>query len=297
MDWSRLHTELVWAYKGNPVVRQCHRFEYDMLMCWLMLEGHVKAHSSSCGWIEAKAGQWLFMPHDKDEHIFSDNAKIISLRLVIHWPNDQHLYPYDQWIRIDSLDHPHLERQANQLVKAAGKIMKLDTSLGIASTELATLSCDFADYMTMKQATYRWVMLYDQTMQKIGMQRTPLEKIDARVNRALKIIDRLPPDRKFEEETLGKTVGLSVGQLIRLFSQAIGQTPKAYAEKLRINDTIKLLISSNIPLKQLAYTMGFKQQSHFANWFHKKTGKYPREYRKQHQAPVQDQIFETLKTR
>jgi transcriptional regulator GlxA family with amidase domain len=149
--------------------------------------------------------------------------------------------------------------------------------------------------MDVKQATQRWVTLYDHAMQQSGIRRTPLEQVDPRVTEAIQLINNLPAERKFDEAQLAQNVGLSVGQLNRLFNQAINQTPKAYAEKLRLDDTLKLLVSSTMPLKELAYTMGFKQQSHFSNWFHKKTGKFPRQFRKEYQNPGQDQIFQTLK--
>ncbi len=295
MDWSRLHTELVWAYEGAPTRLLSKRREYDMLMCWLLLKGSVEAHSINSGTIHAQAGQWVFMPSDKIYHRFSTDARIISLRMIIRWPDDKHLYPYNQWIILDSSLYPKLQRQSHVLVNKTQLITQQAHRKKIQITKLAALPCSMTQYMDVKQATLRWVTLYDQAMQHAGINRLPLEQVDPRVNEAIQIINHLTAERKFDESQLAQQVGLSVGQLNRLFNQAIGQTPKAYAEKLRIEDTLKLIVSSTMPLKELAYTMGFKQQSHFSNWFYKKTGKYPRQYRKDYQDPGQDQIYQTLR--
>jgi AraC-like DNA-binding protein len=295
MDWSRLHTELVWAYEGPPTRQQSSRQEYDMLMCWLLLKGSVEAQSISSGTIRAHAGQWVFMPSDKIAHRFSNDARIISLRMIVRWPDDKHLYPYDQWVILQSDDFPRLQRQTHVLINKTEKITQPTKRTKIEITKLAVLPCTLAQYMDVKQATQRWVTLYDHAMQQSGIRRTPLEQVDPRVTEAIQLINNLPAERKFDEAQLAQNVGLSVGQLNRLFNQAINQTPKAYAEKLRLDDTLKLLVSSTMPLKELAYTMGFKQQSHFSNWFHKKTGKFPRQFRKEYQNPGQDQIFQTLK--
>ena len=297
MDWSRLRTELLWAYEGPPLSPHFHTVEVDTVMCWLLLKGTVTAQSPTCGPITVKAGQWLFVAMDKTAHDFSPDAQIISLRLVIHWPTGQPLYNHHQWICFESSEYPQLLTHARKLIKQAERIVKMSPDPQQLRTRLASVPCEFEDYLTLENATLRWAHIYDRTMQKLGVKRMTITPIDGRVSECLKLLDQLPMDRQFNETQLARSPGLSLSQLNRIFVQAMNCTPKSYADNLRLNDTIKLLTTTPIPLKELAFTMGFKQPSHFASWFKKKTGLYPKEYRLQHlDNPIHQQMINTLKT-
>lgn len=297
MDWSRLRTELLWAYEGKPLSPHFHASEIDAVMCWLLLEGTVTVKSPTCGKMTATAGQWLFLAKDKTAHDFSDDARIISLRLVIHWPTGQPLYNHNQWICLESAQHPQLLAQARKLIRHAELIVRKGKDPQTQRTRLATVTCDFQDYLALEHATLRWVHYYDRAMQKLGIQRMPLTPIDVRVSQCLKFLEQLPMDRQFDEQQLARSLGLSLSQLNRIFVQTMNCTPNAYAENLRFNDTVRLLINTPIPLKELAYTMGFKQPSHFASWFKKKNGLYPKDYRQQQQKyPGHLQMIQTLKS-
>ena len=296
VDWSRLRAELLWAYCGPPIMPQAeHRYEYPVLMCWLILQGQVQAFSPGSGSIKAKAGDWLFMPDDKQGHTFSEDAKIISLRLIVQWPNQQHLYDHNQWIRFADAEYPQLQKQSWNLVRRAYAILKSKPA-EVMSTDMITLPCNLAQYLQLEQAVLKWVEIYDRTMQKLQIKRSVMVQPDKRVAQCLRYIEQLPPNREFDEKQLARSLGLSAGRMNRLFSQHIHMTPKAYAGKLRVNDAIKLLTTTNLPIKELTYRLGFKQQSHFANWFWKRTGYYPTDYRQSFKKPSMAQIIETIKS-
>ncbi len=298
LDWTRLRTELLWAYEGSPLSPHFHREEVDTVMCWLLLRGSVKARSPTCGTVQAGAGQWVFVARDKVAHDFSDDARIISVRLVIHWPDGQPLYDHDRWQCFAATDYPQLEKLSRRLIKQAERIVDKSNEPEHNRTRLNALDCAFSDYLVLENATNRWVQEYDRVMQKLGFERSHIQPMDVRVSACLKFIEQLPMDRQFDETELAKSLGLSVSQLNRIFVQAMKCTPKHYAENMRLVDTINLLTTTQMPLKELAFTLGFKQPSHFASWFKKKTGIYPKEYRQQQQEhPWHQQLVQTLKTR
>lgn len=294
VDWSRLRAELLWAYCGSPMMPTAsHRYEHPVLMGWLILEGRVTANSPTCGMITARKGDWLFMPDDKEGHDFSKNAKIISLRLIVQWPNHQHLYTHDRWLKFEDKDHPQLQKQAWKLVRKAQAITQAKPT-DVQSTDMTVLPCNLMQYLQLEQAVLKWVETYDQTMQKLGITRNVMIQPDRRVTQCLRYIEQLPAHREFDEEQLARSLGLSAGRLNRLFNQHMHMTPKAYACKLRLNDAIRFLTSTNLPIKELTFELGFKQQSHFANWFWKKTGHYPNAYRQAYKKPNMTQIIEAI---
>lgn len=85
--------------------------------------------------------------------------------------------------------------------------------------------------------------------------------------------------------TLAALADVSPDHLGRVFKQAIGLSPHRYVIERRLERTKKLLTESDQPLSEIAYTLGFSSQSHFATAFRRFLGMPPRTYRDRHGAP------------
>lgn len=282
MDWSRLYVRLLWAYEGAPQgMHHALPEAAQSIMCWFIQRGEVEAEGAKSGLVRGHAGQWLFLANDKVRHDFTDDARIVSLRLIVRWPGGQPLYPNDQWIKFDSANSPLLERHTRSLLRRLRPYLSRARDLTHLMAEPARL----VDYIRIEQATLQWLVVYDSVMQSLGVQPTPVSRMDDRVGRAVELLDRQDLGDPADEREIATLVGLSIGQLNRLFTSQVGMTVKAYAEQRRIDHVRRTLLSSTMPIKQLAYTMGFRQQSHFSRWFHKKTGIYPRAFREKTHHP------------
>ncbi|MGD9209668.1 MAG: AraC family transcriptional regulator, partial [Desulfobacteraceae bacterium] len=78
-------------------------------------------------------------------------------------------------------------------------------------------------------------------------------------------------------EDLMRITQLSRGYLIRSFQRCIGIPPYAYLIQIRIKHAKKLLVKK-IPIAQVAYEMGFSDQSHLTRHFKSITGITPKQY-------------------
>ena len=96
----------------------------------------------------------------------------------------------------------------------------------------------------------------------------------------VRLLDKPVPHVRFAESELARRCGLSVSQLNRRFVRAFGETPRRYAERRRGEVARQLLTSTAQPVKQIAFSLGFLQPSHFAAWFRRLTGLYPAAYRR-----------------
>ena len=67
--------------------------------------------------------------------------------------------------------------------------------------------------------------------------------------------------------------------LIRLFTQEFGLSPLRYTNNKRMEKSQLLLITSDMPIKDVAYTMGYNDHSYFIRLFKKLVGVTPQEYR------------------
>jgi AraC family transcriptional regulator len=77
---------------------------------------------------------------------------------------------------------------------------------------------------------------------------------------------------------LAALCNLSVRQLTRAFHASRGRSIGSYVAQHRI-DHAKTLLASSMPIKAVAYTMGFKAPSNFTAAFQRVTGETPRQYR------------------
>lgn len=79
-------------------------------------------------------------------------------------------------------------------------------------------------------------------------------------------------------ETLAEQAGLGRYQLIRAFRAATGLTPHAYLVNARVNRG-RILLREGLALAEVAYQLGFADQSHFQRVFKAHVGVTPGQYR------------------
>jgi AraC-like DNA-binding protein len=77
---------------------------------------------------------------------------------------------------------------------------------------------------------------------------------------------------------LGRLAGFSPYHLAHLFVRQVGSSIFVYAEAVRIQRA-KRLLSSGVPLAQVALQLGYADQSHFTRRFKQHQGLTPRQYR------------------
>ena len=86
-------------------------------------------------------------------------------------------------------------------------------------------------------------------------------------------------DQKISIEALARAVGLSMFHFARAFKQSEGVTPHDYLVQRRVNRAKELLAATDLPLSEIAVTVGFSDQSHCARRFREYMGVCPRDYR------------------
>lgn len=81
-------------------------------------------------------------------------------------------------------------------------------------------------------------------------------------------------------ETLASTADVHPSHLMRAFRQHYRVSIGEYVRRLRIDYACRLLASSDLLPSQVAYAVGFHQQSHFCRAFKAQTGMTPSEFAK-----------------
>lgn len=81
-------------------------------------------------------------------------------------------------------------------------------------------------------------------------------------------------------EELASTACITEPYLIRLFKREFNTSPIQYINKKKVERAQLMLYTTNMPVKEVAYALGFADHSYFTRLFRKLSGITPLEYRK-----------------
>lgn len=106
---------------------------------------------------------------------------------------------------------------------------------------------------------------------------TQMETIDRLVKSTVEII--LTANGQLSVEEISKQININRRQLERRFSSAIGLSPKQLSKIIRLQATLKMLLSNDFTnLTALAYQADYYDQAHFIKNFKEFTGFTPKEF-------------------
>ena len=103
----------------------------------------------------------------------------------------------------------------------------------------------------------------------------------AALRRALAFIEE-QPNIRISLDDLAAAAGLSRFHFSRLFRKHIGVSPAAYVERSRLERAKEMIRLGQLPLVDVAYAMGFADQSHFTRRFRQHEGCTPSDYARRH---------------
>jgi AraC-like DNA-binding protein/ligand-binding sensor protein len=87
--------------------------------------------------------------------------------------------------------------------------------------------------------------------------------------------------RKISLKEIATASGLSAPYFSSIFKEETGENLSTYLNRLRVERATAMLIEMDMPLREIAKTCGFEDQSWFSKIFKSYTGKSPGKYRKQ----------------
>lgn len=103
--------------------------------------------------------------------------------------------------------------------------------------------------------------------------------MDSRIGQALGFINK-NIDRNLSLRELAEANNLSYTYFSELFKQEAGTCFHEYLSQRRIAMAKELLTDDSLSIKQISYSLGYKNTSSFSRKFKKKTKQSPSEYRK-----------------
>lgn len=104
---------------------------------------------------------------------------------------------------------------------------------------------------------------------------------DNRIKKALSYI-RKSADTKIQVKDLAKISALSVEHFIKVFKRETGETPNRYITRTKMEKAMVLLVTSTLPVKTIAFNLGYDDVSYFNRTFKSFAGMTPQQYRSHH---------------
>ncbi|MBC2592923.1 helix-turn-helix transcriptional regulator [Ruficoccus amylovorans] len=277
-DWSSLHADLAWVYKGSvPDEFRKRHCPSDFLGAWLVLEGSVRVsqrHREVC----AAPGDWLIMAQNEGYQEFSEGAQILSIRYCAEWPDRKPFFELGLPLIMRGADHPELELRAQELRVAVEKV------LPPVPTELQGQSVNLSSFIAVRAKFWEWFGELYEALSGRGISPTRVGIQDERVSQMVHYLDHLELSERVRESDLARLAGLSTAYFVRLFRDEVGVTPKRYFDERRRDACRRLLGAADIPIKEISYNLGFTRLSDFSAWFSDEHGVSPRKYRELEQA-------------
>ena len=273
LDWSSLRCHLLWIYDGAP---QCRRGTFPLsavISAWLIRRGNVEAQikDQACA---ARSGQWMIAAPGTLTQRFSEDARILSLRFQAAWPTGESILAGRPLFVLDARRFPRLERAASALQRLVQRHFP-GTNLSLQAQE-----SDFRLFLRLQQLFAGWMLVFSEALVKSGQELRDVGRVDQRALNAAREIDRFPLHAPFSSADLASKAGVSPSQLDRLFVHEFNLTPRRYFERRRLQHARFCLASRTIPIKELAYQLGFRHAAHFSIWFHRWAGVSPRDFRR-----------------
>ncbi|MGP9812549.1 helix-turn-helix domain-containing protein [Rhodopseudomonas sp. NSM] len=80
---------------------------------------------------------------------------------------------------------------------------------------------------------------------------------------------------------LARLAGLSPGHFARAFRRSIGMSPRSFMIEQRVERAKKLMLTTGLPLSEIALACGLSDQAHLSRIFRRHTGVSPHAWRRQ----------------
>lgn len=106
---------------------------------------------------------------------------------------------------------------------------------------------------------------------------------DALMDRIMKSVNANMSNPDFDVEMLTQDVGISRAQLHRKMKEITGIPTSEFIRNLRLEQAARLIREKKVNITQVAYSVGFNNQTHFSTVFKKHFGMTPTEYAEQEQ--------------
>jgi AraC-like DNA-binding protein len=169
---------------------------------------------------------------------------------------------------------------ARRIMAQHGPLFRLPPTSGLVYNMLhlyrEALSGNLPDEYMLSAAAYQMLMQIRSSRRTAPAELTEVPELVENARRQLQ--ERLA-DPAFDVAALARGLGCSRAHLARLFKRHLGTGPRAHLIHIRLSEGARLLVESDLTVKEIARRVGFSDASHLGKTMRKHTGLRPLEIR------------------
>lgn len=98
------------------------------------------------------------------------------------------------------------------------------------------------------------------------------------IEKAMQCMEKNMDNTDYSVESLSQDIGIDRTYLYRKMQAIIGQTPSEFMRSVRLKRAARLLESSQLPIQQISYMVGFNTPRYFSSYFKDMFGVTPSQY-------------------
>ena len=175
--------------------------------------------------------------------------------------------------------HPETEVRTQRFV-IDGNVMTAGGASPALDMMLHLIRSRFGHRIALEVAS---VFIYDEAHAASDVQPAVslgrIASVEPRVANAIRLMERAI-DRPLSTAVIARRSGVSVRTLETLFRKTIGESPAAYFSKLRLQTARRLVVDSDLPMREIAIRTGFASLSAFSRAFASHSGASAMEIRR-----------------
>ncbi len=195
-------------------------------------------------------------------------ARLVEFLALVREGRSNPLYPPAKAPAEPDVELPELDHERDQVHH--GEIAQVRGDLGVESALNEVVVHAFEEFSNLRQPMLR-------SSNRIGHRK---------IARSVEYIRSLDEQRgpvnvtQLSLDELAEVAGLSKYHFLRQFSQVVGMTPGAYLRTLRLCHAVRKLRTTDMPILEVALSVGFADHPSFSRAFARHMGMTPSEYQK-----------------
>jgi AraC-like DNA-binding protein len=176
--------------------------------------------------------------------------------------------------------HPYLVRRIAKQVAATGPLIQTPPASRIVANAMrlvrGAFQKDFRDRFDVELALFEFTMAYERLAQEMRHPEGERERLlDALRGRIL-----ASGRRWIGVDALAAEHGMNRTRFSHFFRDRTGTTPARFVAEVRIQEAARMLVTTRLPVRQIADDCGFADSAHFSKVFRRILHQSPAAYRR-----------------
>jgi len=288
-DLFRMRRGLNWIFEGDiPEAERDVMVNNHFMAALYIVNGELTVTPKDGGGraLTASAGQWLIPKPESRRHQAAPGTRQLVVNFTLRWAHERDVFSDGLGVVFDGKDRPELHSTAvaleASLSRALSPEMRRASTMSAVLSSQRHLTVDLEQFFDWNILMNQWYQAFCVSMRQAGISPTPREVLDPRITEALHAMGQSPLNEPFREADYAKEAGLSVSQFNRLFTAGVGHSPHHHFDRRRLEAARAFLVQGELPLKEIAYELGFGSPAYFSSWFKGREGCAPSDFREGH---------------